>query len=122
MTKELLEQYPDICAELREVERKLREPVSDTVSGSSANFPYTQHAISVQGIPPRLIAQRDMLANLKEEIEGFIRSLPNSRMRRIVDYRVLQGMSWEQVAAKMGHRVSVDGVKYQYYGLWKSKK
>lgn len=122
MTKELLEQYTDICAELREVERKLREPVSDTVSGSSSNFPYTQHAISVQGIPPKLIAQRDMLANLKEEIEGFIRSLPNSKLRRIVDYRVLQGMSWEQVAAKMGHRVSVYAVKRHYYKLFENSK
>lgn len=121
MTKELLEQYPDICAELKEVERKLHEPVSDTVSGSGADFPYTQHTISIRGIPPKLLARREMLAAQKAEIENFIHNLPNSKTRRIVDYRIIHGFSWEQVAAKMGHRESAWGVKHRYYRIFQEK-
>ena len=118
MTKDLLDQYPDICRELEDVERKLQEPVSDTVSGSGPDFPYRQHTVFIRGIPPGLAAQRDMLARQKAEVEGFIRSLPNSRLRRIVDLRAVQGLGWGQVAAKIGHRVSADAIKHQYYRIF----
>ncbi len=119
MTRELLEDYPHICAELRELEHELHEPISDTVSGSGPDFPYTQHTVSIRGVPPELAALKAKKEAEKAEIEQFIQGLPNSKLRRIVKYRVIHGMSWEQVAAKMGHRVSVDAVKYHYYSLWK---
>lgn len=118
MTKELLEQYPDICRELEDVERKLHQPVSDTVSGSGNEFPFTQHTITIHGVQPKLIKQRDHLQAQKEEIERFMQNLPNSKLRRIVDYRVVKGMSWEQVAAKMGHRETAWGVKSRYYRIF----
>lgn len=118
MTKNLLEQYPDICRELEDVERKLHQSVTDTVSGSADEFPYTQHTVTIRGVRPDLLARKDSLLAQKEEIEGFIKALPNSKQRRIVDYRVVQGMTWEQVAAKIGHRVSVYAVKRHYYKLF----
>ncbi|NBJ87916.1 hypothetical protein [Acutalibacter sp. 1XD8-36] len=120
MTRELLEDYPHICAEIQDLEREMSEPVSDTVSGSGLNFPYTQHTVSIRGVPPELAVLKAQKEAEKEEIEQFIQGLPNSKLRRIVKYRVIHGMSWEQVAAKMGHRVSVDSVKYHYYSLWKN--
>jgi len=122
MTRKRLEDYPHICAELEDVERKLHEPIIDTVSGSGSEFPYTQHTVTIQGVDPDLLAQRNKLLAQKEEIENFIRSLPNSKLRRIVDYRVIQGMSWEEVAAKIGHWVSVYSVKRDYYKLFKKMK
>ncbi len=121
MTRKLLEDYPHICAELEDVERKLHEPIIDTVSGSGSEFPYTQHTIFIRGIDPDLLALRDDLLAQKAEIEGFIRSLPNSKLRRIVNYKVAQGMTWEEVAAKMGHRVSVKGIQNQYYRMFEEK-
>ena len=115
MTKELLEQYPDICAEIKELEQRMREPVTDTVSGSSEDYPYTQHAVSIRGVVPTLAEQRDALQKQKEKIEEFVAALPASRQRRIVTYRAIKGMTWEQVAAKMGHRASADSVKHCYY-------
>ena len=38
MTKELLEQYPDICAEIEELERENKTVISDIVRGSSDEF------------------------------------------------------------------------------------
>lgn len=115
MTKELLEQYPDICAEIRELEQRMKSPVSDTVSGSGEEYPYLQHPVSIRGIPPGVLEQRDKLRKAKEEIEAFVFSLKNSKERRIVTLRAMQGLSWAQVTAKMGHRYSESGVKHIYY-------
>lgn len=118
MTRELLEDYPHICAEIQDLEREMHEPVSDSVSGSGLNFPYTQHTVSIRGVPPELAALKAKKEAEKAEIEQFIQGLPNSKLRRIVKYRVIHGMSWEQVAAKMGHRVSVNSVKHDYYRIF----
>lgn len=115
MTKELLEQYPDICAEIKELEEQMRRGVSDTVSGSSPDYPYTQHTITIKGVPPELPDRLEGLKKQKAEIEAFVAGLPNSRQRRIVTYRALKGYSWAAVAAKMGHRYSGEAVKKQYY-------
>ena len=114
MTKELLEQYPDICAEIKELEQQMRSPVTDTVSGSTEDYPFTQHPISIRGVPPGLREQRDRLLQQKEEIEAFVAGLKESKQRRVVTLRVLKGLSWPCVSAKMGHRYSESGVKSIY--------
>lgn len=114
MTRELLEDYPDICAEIQDLEREMHEPVFDSVSGSELDFPYTQHTVSIRGVPPELAALKAKKEAEKAEIEQFIQGLPNSKLRRIVKYRVVHGMSWAQVAARMGHRYTEDGVKKLY--------
>lgn len=118
MTKELLEQYPDICAEIRELEEQKRRGVSDTVSGSSPEYPYTQHTITVKGVPLDLHARLDRLKKQKAEIEAFVAGLPNSAYRRVATYRGLQRLPWDTVAAKMGYRYSVQKAKRKYYEIF----
>ena len=36
-----------------------------------------------------------------------------SRMQRIVKYRYLEGMSWEQVATRMGRKATADSVRME---------
>ncbi len=115
MTKELLEQYPDICAELADLERAARTPVSDVVSGSSGEYPYTQHAVRVEGLPPE--QHRELIERLrgqKAEIEQFVFALKDAKMLRVAKLRALQGLSWKDVAANMGHKYSESGVKKIY--------
>lgn len=112
MTKDLLEQYPDICAEIWELEEQKRRGVSDTVSGSSSEYPYNQHTITIKGTPPDLHLRLEGLKKQKAEIEAFVAGLPNSRQRRIVTYRALRGLSWDQVSQKIG--CSIEGAKKQY--------
>lgn len=121
MTKKMLEDYLHICAELNEVERRLHEPVSDTVSGSGSEFPFTQHTVSIQGVQPDLLAQRDSLRAQREEIENFIQSLPSSKLRRIVKYKIVDELTWEQIAARMGHQKSVWSIKHDYYRIFEEK-
>lgn len=121
MTKELLEQYPDICAELADLERAARTPVSDVVSGSSGEYPYTQHAVRVEGLPPvspETYARIEALKLQKAEIEQFVFTLPNARIRRIATLRAINGLSWKSVAAHMGHRYSESVVKWYYYSIF----
>lgn len=122
MTKELLEQYPDICAELADLERAARTPVGDVVSGSDSDYPYTQHPMTVRGLPPvspETRARIEALKRQKTEIEQFVFTLPNAKVRRIVTLRAINGLSWKSVAAHMGHRYSEDGVRKKYGEIFK---
>lgn len=116
MTKELLEQYPDICAEIHELEEQIRRGISDTVSASSTEYPYTQHTVTIKGVPINLHERLDRLKRQKAEIEAFVAGLPNSHQRRIVNYRALNGYEWKAVAAKIG--CSTDGAKKQYQRIF----
>lgn len=121
LEKKDIEEYLDIQAEIKDLECRIKqrkkELVTDTVMGSDPGYPYLKHPMSIYGvqIDDELQARRrKLVAKLKEQeagIEEFIESLPRSRERRIVRYRVIDGMSWNEVAAKMGHRYSEDGVR-----------
>lgn len=122
MTKDQLEQYPDLCAEIQELTEQLRRGVSDTVSASSTEYPYTQHPVTIQGTPPELHARLAGLKKQKAEIEAFVAGLPNSTYRRVADFRGLQGEDWKTVAAKMGHRYSVEKAKRKYYEIFSKNR
>lgn len=103
MTRELLEQYADLCAEIGDLERQAQSALQREQR-------------------PLLLERRDRLAAQRDEIEAFVGTLPTSRQRRVVDYRGLQGMPWAQVAAKLGHRSSVDSAKHCYYRAFDPEK
>lgn len=120
MTKELLEQYPDICKEIEDLERAASTPVSDVVSGSSDEYPFTKHSVTIRGMPPKQHRARiEELKRQKTEIEQFVFTLPNSKLRRIATLRAIQGLSWKSVAAKMGHKYSEDTVRKKYSEIFK---
>lgn len=85
MTRELLKQYSDICLELETLE--------------------------VNGLfPDRL----DALRRQKQEVEAFVDSLPEPRQRLVVTLRALEGLSWQQVAGRVGYQYSVDHLRRIY--------
>ena len=103
MTKELLEQYPDICAEIEELKAKDSAAVSDVVQASADEFPFNLHPVTVRGMPvQRYTVQIERLKAQKTEIEQFVFHLPNPTVRRIVMLRAFHGYSWDRVAAQMG--------------------
>lgn len=120
MTKELLEQYPDICKEIEDLERAASTTVSDVVSGSSDEYPFTKHSVTIRGLPPEQHRARiEELKRQKTEIEQFVFTLPNSKLRRIVRLRAFEGKSWKSVAAKMGHQYTENIVKKKYASIFK---
>lgn len=119
MTKELLEQYPDICAEIEELKAKDSAAVSDVVQASADEFPFNLHSVTVQGMPVQRHTQRIAeLQRQKGEIEQFVFHLPNVKIQRIVMLRAWRGYSWDIVSAHMGHRYTIGALKKIYYRIF----
>ncbi len=127
LTKEALEEYLDIQAEIEDLEHRIKqrkkELVTDTVMGSDPDYPYLKHPVSIYGVQmdDELQARRrKLVAKLKEQessVEEFIESLPRSRERRIMRHHVIDGMDWNEISAHMGHRYSRDSVRMIYYRI-----
>lgn len=120
MTKAELKQYRSICAELQEINIKLKDnTVYGAVRGSDSEFPYTQHTMSVQGVMStkdnvRLLSRLDRLTKQKEEIENFIDSIEDSLIRRIFTEKYITGSckrKWIQVAMIIGGNNTADGIR-----------
>lgn len=111
MTKELLEQYPHICAEIKDLSHVER----DVVAMSSYEYPYTKHSKSVQGVVTKDMNLLMELKAQKLEIEEFVDKLPNSEIRRIVRMRAFEGLNWNDIAAKLGYKYSYYSVTHKYY-------
>jgi hypothetical protein len=65
----------------------------------------------------RLEKLRKAKLNLEKktiEVETYIKSVDDSRMRRIIRYRFIEDLSWQQVAAKMGGGNSEDGYRIAF--------
>lgn len=118
--KELLQQYIDLQAEIKDLERricKLENQVDriehDSVIGSDSEFPFTERPFHIQGLNvkkqkrlkrlKRLLAKRkDTCEEMKIEIEEFIDTIPDSRTRRVFQYRYIDELPWQQIAFKIG--------------------
>lgn len=119
MTLDQLEQYTNLRAEVAELERKqeraerrARVILTDSVRGSDPEYPYCPHTIIIRGRGERQartvrkikMERRKRLEKAKgqlAEIEAFIASVDDSRIRRIIDLRYIQGKNWKQVAQKI---------------------
>ena len=134
MTKAELSQYRSIAAEIVENEERIREStLRDSVRGSSSEFPYTSHTVSVEGLEgsgdnSRLLKRQGKLKRQKRRIEDFIDNIPDSETRRIFRYRYIAGKrrwSWQKIAVKIGGGNTADGVRMihnRYLGKVVDKK
>lgn len=140
MDRTILEQYADMMAEIDDLqesvnrlERKLDKiqddgVVKDIVKGGEGGI---QHFM-LEGFPlPEFertrkswIKRKDILerrkADLEEktnDIEEFISTIDDSLMRRIVEYRIVQQMTWKKVALHIGGGNTEESIKkiYQRY-------
>lgn len=111
MRQEDLEQYRSICAEIQEINVKLKDStIYGVVRGSDNEFPYTQHTMNVQGVTStkdniKLLATLDSLTKKKDDIEIFVNEIEDSMTRRIFRYRYITGkrrLSWQAIAFKIG--------------------
>ena len=109
----LLKQYKDLCREINELEnnyiKKLENRnVSDIVTGSNNEFPYQIMSFKVEGLAHTdklrevLVERKVKCEQLKIKIEEFISNIPDSRTRRIFQYRYIDGLTWQQVSRRIG--------------------
>lgn len=129
MKKHILEQYVDLQGEERDLLRRIQTVsdqiqrmetdgymVADSVTcGRKGKKPLGTHRI--QGFPyPDYISKRAKLRTYKmqleladqkllellSEVEKWVQDVPDSRMRKIVRYRYIDGCNWVQVAHRIG--------------------
>ena len=116
MTTEKLEQYRALVAEVEVLEARQRkaasrkpEIVTDTVKGSSPNFPFVSHTISITGEDTRhnaTLLRIEQARNVRikkahkllAEIEEFIATLEDAKLRRIIEVHYIDGKTWRQTA------------------------
>ena len=113
MTKRRLEQYSSIKAEITELKAKIKEreksQLTDTVTGSSPEYPFTKHTVTIKGVDygDDFLTQRleEKMFLLDEEcayIEKWLDTVEDSLIRRIVRWKYIEGKTWQQVAFRIG--------------------
>ena len=137
VSKEILIQYSDLqqeCKEVREKIEKLERQIAkieadgavvDKVRGGLGGlqsfkiegFPYPEYSRKETLLYARKATLSELEMELLEtlnEVEEFIASISDSHIRRIVNLRVIDGLSWNEVARKIGGNTE-DSVKKAFY-------
>ena len=136
MTKEVLIQYADMHQEIKDLRKRievleekqqsLRDggTVIDTVRGTRQDG--TFGSIRIEGFPSReynkrkaaiekywglLVGAETQLLELLNDAEEFIESIPDSHLRLIIRLRIIDDLSWRQVAQRIGGGNTEDGVR-----------
>ena len=133
--KRALEQYNSLKQEkadneriINNIEKRIAEleekgyKEKDSVSGGNGGI---QH-FSIEGFPypryhrekSRLILRKKRWSEIEEkldekisEIEEYINSIDDSQMRRMIKYKYIEELSWQQVAERMGGGNTADGCR-----------
>lgn len=138
MDKTVLNDYIDACENIKDTEKHIarlkkrkKTVIQTNVSGSNPEFPYEKKHFKVQGVQfsytdeDRLKKEEAVLeerkANaeeLKLEVDQWVNTIPN-RMQRIIRYKIFEGMSWEDVAKRLGRKATGDSVRKEYENFFK---
>ena len=116
--KKLLTQYTDLQAEIKNLEKRIKKLENfkvehDVVTGSNSEFPYQPRSFKIEGyniqevdrlnkLKELLVMRKLKCEEMKLEIEKFISNIPDSRTRRVFQYRYIDGLSWLQIARRIG--------------------
>lgn len=125
MDKKILVQYADLQQEVIEIRKKVKKleqqidkiesegAVIDKVMGGEGGlqpfkiegFPYPEYSRKKTLLYARKATLSELELELLEtlnEVESFISSINDSHIRRIVNLRVVEGLSWRKVADRIG--------------------
>ena len=102
MTREQLEKYHDISVRLKMLTTEI---VTDSVKGSSDEYPFTSHPISIHGVcrDTKALQEIELLARQKGEIDSYIEELTDIRTKTLLDLHYRQGKQWTTVASETGY-------------------
>lgn len=132
MDKTVLEQYIDACALIRETEEDIRKLqkrkgiVQDSVKGSNPEFPYQAQSFHIEGTAEQisdqsileteeklLEMQKEDARKIKIEVEAWMLTIP-IRMQRIIKWKIFYGLTWQQVANKLGNKTTENSAKKEF--------
>ena len=137
VSKEILIQYSDLqqeCKEVREKIEKLEKQIAkieedgaviDKVRGGDGGlqsfkiegFPYPEYSRKKTLLYARKATLSELEMELLEtlnDVEEFIASISDSHIRRIVNLRVVDNLSWNKVADRIGGGNTEGSVKMAF--------
>ncbi len=140
MDKKILEDYIDAVAlvketeeDIRRLKKKRKTVIQTNVKGSNPEFPYQGQHFKIQGTAftyqddaslryeERLLEKRKENAEkIKQQVEEWLLKVP-IRMQRIIKYKIFEGMTWRQVANRMGRKATENGLKKEFERFMKEK-
>lgn len=122
MTLELLEQYTDLRKEVADLasrceraKERVKTRSRAVVQASAAEYPYVKHSVTVKGYDlrrmgawgrlERLYRRRYLSLMLQlEEIEAWLGTVEDSKVRQIVRHHYIDGKTWAAAARRVyGH-------------------
>lgn len=137
MDKNILDQYMDACALIKETEadiqelKKRKRVVQDSVKGSNPEFPYQAQSFRIEGTTERtgdwslLAAEQRILADrkanaakIKTEVEAWMNTIPQ-RIQRIIRFKYFQNLSWEETAELIGKGKSGESTRKELENFMK---
>lgn len=134
LDKTILEQYIDSCeliketeADIRRVKKQRKTIIQDSVKGSMHDFPYAAQNFKIHGMAysavrdpgalaayERLLEERKASAEeIKVQVEAWLNTIPQ-RMQRITRFKYFEGLSWGEIALRLGRNSTADGIKMEY--------
>lgn len=124
MTQDDLKQYCSLCNEIVELQNRIEEhKLSDSVQGSNLVYPYQMQNHKVTGYDEEGALLKQQLRKAKRQkirIYNYINEIPDSSLRQIFRYKYMDGLSWNNVAAKMGYKYTVESVKKKCQRFFKN--
>ena len=147
MTKEILIQYADMREEVKDLQRRIASTrkkleelrnsgtVIDSVKGTRKDG--TFGSIKIEGFPSMEYGKRRAallnyidklqkkemeLLDLLNQSEEFIETIQDSRLRMIVRLRVVDDLTWQQVANRIGGGNTPDGVRMIFNRFFDEKR
>ena len=140
MDKKILREYADACKLIKETEEDIRKVwqkkktvIQTNVKGSMHEFPYAAQHFKIEGSTFTVrddsrLRQEEILLEMRKEQAEAIRQQVHEwmltipvRMQRIIRYRYLEELSWEQVAVKMGRKATADSVRKELDRFFEEK-
>lgn len=138
VSKEILIQYSDLQEEIKEVRQRIEKTerqieriekegaVCDKVMGGEGGlqpfkiegFPYPEYSRKKTLLYSRKATLTSLEMELLEtlnQVEEFIASTDDSRMRRIINLRFIENLSWQQVAKRIGGGNTDETVRKAFY-------
>lgn len=125
MTLKELSQLYYLNREIEDLKNKISE-LEDKATDTSVKITGMPHGAGAGDKIGRAVAELDYykakLTNRLEQcrielirLNDYISACPDSLTRQILTYRFVNGLSWNQVAARIGHTVTVWSVKDTTY-------
>ena len=113
MEKTILQDYVDACELIKDTEkdiRKLNQKRNAVIFKIQGNTSAGEEDSRLRHEEKLLERRKAGAEQIKWQVEEWMMTL-SARMQRIVKYRYLEALSWEEVAVRMGRNATADSVR-----------